>query len=154
MLLRNASPVSRTALGDPGVHAQALGRGALLVVHPCGTPRPSAVLVEVWLSLVVLLAVTALIRATGGAQAVGWGAAHVLPGARRVLAQRRASGLGHETRRAPRGGSAMVPRRRDGLRFDVDIMVGADRQVGTLRYVIPTAAVIQYTQYVVSLLAG
>lgn len=119
------------ALGDPTVHTQALGRGALLVVQPCGagdSAEPGVVVVEV---RPVLLAVAALVRAAGWAQAVCGGAAHVLPGGRGLLSQSR--GLGHETGRAPRGRSTTVPWRWDRLRLDVDIMVGADRQVGTLR---------------------
>lgn len=131
----NMAEPSRTGgwtLGDPAIHAQTLGRGTVLVFPACaagGSADPSVAGLEVW---PVLLAVTALVRAAGGAQAISGGAAHILPGSL-GLSLRMSGRLGHEPWWSPRGGSSTVSGRGDGLRLNIDIMAGVDREVGTLR---------------------
>lgn len=124
------SRTGRRSLGDPALHAQTLGRGAVLVFPACatgGSADPSVVGLEVW---PVLLAVTALVGAAGGAQAVSGRASHILPGS---LGLGWSGRLGHEPWWSSRGGSSTVSGWGDRLRLNVNIMAGADRQVGTLR---------------------
>lgn len=93
-------------LCHPGVHAHALDRGALPVVLGAGwgSAQSHGRGVEV---RPVVFAVAAIVRAAGGAEAVHWRAAQVLPAGRLLLLLLLLLG-------EARGGDAL-PRWGDGL---------------------------------------
>lgn len=71
----------------------------------------------------MVLAVAAVVRAAGGAEAVGGRASQGLLPAGALLRL-----LGGEA-----GGGDALPRRRVGLGLDVYVVAGVDREVGALR---------------------
>lgn len=109
-----------SSLCHPCVHAQALDRGALPLLRAGGGSAQSQRGVEVW---PVVLAVAAVIRATGGAEAVGrWTSQDFL-----------SAGPLLQLLRGEAGGGDTLPRRRIGLRLDVYALAGVDWEVGALR---------------------
>ena len=110
----------RGSLCHPCVHAQALDWGALPVLGASGGSAQPQRGVEVG---PVVLAITAVIWATGGAEAVGrWTSQNFLP----------AGPLLRLLRGEARGGDTL-PWRRNGLRLDVYALAGVDWEVGALR---------------------
>ena len=108
------------SLCHPCVHAQALDRRALPLLWAGGGSAQSQRGVEVW---PVVFAVTAVIRATGGAEAVGrWTSQDFL-----------SAGPLLQLLRGEAGGGDTLPRRRIGLRLDVYALAGVDWEVGALR---------------------
>lgn len=112
--------LDRGSLCHPCVHAQALDRGALPVLRASrGSAQPQWG-VEVW---PVVLAIAAVIRATGGAEAVGrWTSQNFLS----------AGPLLRMLRGEARWGDTL-PWRWNGLWFDVYALAGVDGEVGALR---------------------
>ncbi|TNN44844.1 hypothetical protein EYF80_044962 [Liparis tanakae] len=107
-------------------HLPALDRGALPVLGAGGGPAQTQRGVEV---LPVVLAVAAVVRAAGGAEAVGGRPSQdLLSAGPLLLLLLLLLLLMGEARR----GDAL-PRRRNGLGLDVDALAGVDGEVGSLR---------------------
>lgn len=108
------------SLCHPCVHAQALDRGALPVLRASGGPPQPQRGVEV---RPVVLTIAAVVRATGGAEAVGRRTSQSLLSAGPLLWRLRREA----------GGGDTLPRRRVGLGLDVYVVAGVDWEVGALR---------------------